>query len=248
MMKFFGTFSQAIVILIALPVLALLIGWVPGGAAALDTVFWEFVDTISLFQGWAAVLSQYAGGSMAMITPEEVVSALLGLLFSAFLEAMVIGLCVSIAQQCCMYGEANQNGRWRYRSRIRGLPLLPSFVGVVIGVALVKYFNLAGVLVSDIAALVCVIGLMLIGIGTMLGIRHYSMRGARSYILSELLNVFAGAVVSVCACGAATALMQISHVAGSGFGWLAMLGWYLILIGLVALGSVILVALKSGEK
>lgn len=236
-----GTIAQIMLLLLILPLLMIVMGWIPGGAQMLSDIMVEFFSTIDLFEGWVELMSKNATMEISLIEPEVVISELMDVLADAFLEAMVIGMCVCIAQQATKIVKQNQAGKWVIASGINGLPLLPSFAGVIIGVLLIRYFKATrSETIAALAAGVAVIALLMIAVGMMLGFRHRTGAQNSMYAAIQLSGVLSGAVVSVCVTGAATALRQMTLVAKSGRGIAAVFAWYLILMGLTLFFSAIL--------
>lgn len=231
-----GTIAQILLLFIILPLLALLLGWIPGGVEMVEQVFWEFVDTIDIFEGWVQLLNQYVTSDGVMIPPDQAMATVLNMFSRAFLEAMLIGFCVSIALWLCTVVTQNWRGIWQTRYSVYGLPLLPAFCGVLAGVILLKVFAAsASELIIAIALPMGTIVLMLIGIGLMLGLPHRSSAINMAGAVSMLINVSVGAVISVCVCGMTTALTQISVAVNGGLNVQVVLGWYFILLAITLL-------------
>lgn len=238
-----GTAAQVLLLCIILPLLALLLGWTPGGAQTMEQVFWEFVDTIDIFQAWAQLINQYAGSGGLLIAPDRAFAAILHILSGAFLEAMLIGFCVHIALQACSVMKKNLSGKWVRRYNLFGLPLLPTFGGVFVGVLLLRWFESGGSdVLTALASGVATIMLMIVGIRMMMGIPHWTSGQRSAFIVSELLNVLLSAAVSVCVSGMATTLAMMSQATQLGLNRTALIGWYMILLGLTLLMLVIAVA------
>lgn len=213
-----GTISQILLLFIILPLLALLLGWLPGGADMLDKIFLEFVSASDIFEGWLQLLNQYATADGAMIPAEQALATIVNLLCHEFLEAMLIGFCVNIALRLCT-------------DSINGSPILPAFCGVLAGVLLLKVFEAGGsAAVEAIVLPLGTIAVMLIGIGLMLGLPHRSSAALKAGAVGMLLNVLVGALVSVCICGMATALTQVSAAVRAGLNSWMILGWYFALL------------------
>lgn len=227
-----GTVGQILVITILLPLVFATVGAFPGGAKFLVDLFWESLGELEIFNGAATALSKFMENSKADV--QETLLSLLGILLKAFLQACILGACVSVVTT---------------KMDVTGAPVLNTVIGFAIGLVLV--FILETTNQSNLQWLFYVlatIGVLLIGMGVSLGLVGKGTGGSIWYHTAPfLLKTLLGALYSAAVTGAVTALMVAPSLVHAGKSVLAAIGWYLLMAAFM-LVMVLVMLLTKDEK
>lgn len=253
--KFTGTIAQIIVLVILIPFVCILIGFIPGAPQIAERMIWELTDNVSLLQGWVVMIQQAASSGPTVVEAENVLSALIRSVSTSFIDTLLIGFCVSIFLQLFSVvrkvkqktpGGFFTGYQYRVQLKLHGLPIIPIFLGVLTGVLLLNYISAMDddALVAIFSSLLTII-LMLIAIGLMLGFRHRSSAENKAYAVQELLKVLNGGFIGAGAGGAAVAVSQFILAASYRMNFWIIASWYLILLGITGIFVTIYIVIDS---
>ncbi|MBR3906308.1 MAG: hypothetical protein IKJ51_11445 [Clostridia bacterium] len=234
--KRMGTIGQIGLLFIFLPMMMYFISFIPGGADFIHNLFWETLGIFEIFEGAASAMSSFLISEEIQF--DNMVRQFFKSISESFLQAWIIGICVTICVEICTKQEISK--RWEKGTNVKyavlsngfiGSPVLLSAIGVFVGVLILTLIKKAdsetkqAVLYGAIA-----IGLMLTGIGIMLGKRKKYSEYTTGRIVGNLLKTLGGAAYAFCVAGAVAALMNAPLMIQNGASiWHAVL-WYFVMV------------------
>ena len=238
-----GTISQIFLLFIFLPGLMFFMSFLPGGADLVQSLFWESLGSFEIFEGAAEAMSTFL--DQETIQFDHVLAHFIKSISASFLQAWIIGICVTICIEMCMRqkkkkqwhsGKKNpRNGTFVYidtlTTGLSGSPILLSTLGVFVGVMIIGMIKQTDS--ADLQAtlyMVISIGLLILGICIMMGLtKKYSLYTPQT-IVTHLLKTLLGAAYAFCVAGAVSALMLVPQLLRNGASPWFSLVWYFVMV------------------
>ena len=238
-----GTISQIILLFIVLPAIMFFLTFLPGGADTVESLFWETLGSFEIFEGAAEAMSTFLDQEAVQF--DHVVAHFVKSISASFLQAWIIGICVTICIKICTrqtsvkewrFGKKNKkNGTYVWVDKLTtgfsGSPVLLSAAGVFIGVMIVSAIKQAdsAKLQATLYAGVS-IALLFVGLFIMLGMeKKYSLFN-RVNLVAHLAQTLLGAVYAFCVAGAVSALMLVPNLLRNGASLRFALIWYAVMV------------------
>lgn len=220
-----GTIGQIFLLFIILPTIACFVGFIPGGPEFLNDLFWSTLGMFDILEGAADVLKSFTSPDHT----SNIIKSVWAILSESFLQSIILGVCVMTINDI-FSAVRSPYGREKIFPYLFGLPVLSSFAGFAIGLLLIRAIGLVDH-ASQQAFLYAVasIGVLLLGIGIMLGLKSRSELYSKGRVAGLLGKMFMGALFSAALSGAIAALMQAPIAVANGASFWAALGWYIVM-------------------
>ncbi len=222
-----------IALYIAIPMLGGLISIFPGFSKFLYNIFLEALGTIPTFSVATQLTNTYAElvskeGLQSAWSSGQFLAAFLGFALEAMLSTAIIGLCIKVCT------EAVTRVTWiRARAQFvaNGPQVLPTLVGIVLGVTITKILSEIsktqaglGMLLSSTLS----IGLLLLSIGMML--RYHNKRSSISIFMNLRVAAFLKDLVLSIVIAILCSIAITSLVLAPGYAGFSITFWALMLL------------------
>lgn len=229
MYRYRGIIAQVMLLFIVVPIIMLLVQWIPGSEDFMSDLFFNVLGDFKIFNAAAEAMNSLVGYDRP--SAERVLHAIIDTLTSSFTETFILGLCVMVVKELASTVFTNRRGYSYVRSIfLDDHTLIAAVIGFAIGLVLVRYL---GMVVEQTIRLLfsagIAIGLMLLGIGIM--IRHKGIPGGRlvSRAFGRLVDVALGALLASCIALTVTAFMKIAPAMKAADAYAAV-GWYMLMV------------------
>lgn len=249
LIKALGTFAQVILACFLLMFIAVIVSLFPGGEEFLNTLVVNTLGEFKLF----SVVSPMIDGYLNYPTFEfaHVWQLMLYAMLQAALEAVILGMCVAIMNDLCtttyktVFRNKRRSGtrvvtKYKYRPILQGGYLLPSMIGFVIGLVLIRMLGLVDeASVQMLLYAVATLGVMCLGIGLMLGRTSAPVWSVKGYVFKQVMKILSSACMAISIAGMVTVVLKapVSIMNGGSVG--KAVCWLLVMIGCIAVFEIV---------
>lgn len=244
MYQYRGIIAQVLLLFIVVPIIMLLVHWIPGSENFMRDLFFNVLGDFEIFNAAAEAMNALL--SYNRPSAEHVLHAIIDTMTSSFTETFILGLCVMVIKELASTVFTNRRGYSYVRSIFHNdHTLIAAVIGFAIGLVLVRYLGMVTEqTIRMLFSAGMAIGLMLLGMGIM--IRHKGIPGGRliSRAFGRLIDVALGALLAACIALTVTAFMKITPAMKAADGYMAV-GWYLLMI---AFGFSIILVMKINKR